>query len=182
MASHTALHSPQPWSAHPACWVLFIAETLSVLFCLGCAFLPLTWSTPAHFLRSQFKPLALRKTLPDAPGSDCHPSFYAHRIYPASPPCLDVPSQRSSHFIITYGSDSKESACNGGGQVQSLGQEDPLEKGMATQSSILAWRIPWGVGEGMATTDQWGCKELDMTQLSDFHFQQDYFLVVGLPY
>ena len=28
-------------------------------------------------------------------------------------------------------------------QVQSLGQEDPPEKGMATQSSILAWRIPW---------------------------------------
>ena len=27
-------------------------------------------------------------------------------------------------------------------QVQSLGQEDPLEKGMATHSSILAWRIP----------------------------------------
>ena len=27
--------------------------------------------------------------------------------------------------------------------VQSLGQEDPLEKGMATYSSILAWRIPW---------------------------------------
>ena len=28
-------------------------------------------------------------------------------------------------------------------QVKSLGQEDPLEEGMATQSSILAWRIPW---------------------------------------
>ena len=28
-------------------------------------------------------------------------------------------------------------------QVQSLGQEDPLEKGMATNSSILAWRTPW---------------------------------------
>ena len=28
-------------------------------------------------------------------------------------------------------------------QVQSLSQEDPLEKGMATPSSILAWRIPW---------------------------------------
>jgi len=27
--------------------------------------------------------------------------------------------------------------------VQSLGHEDPLEKGMATHSSILAWRIPW---------------------------------------
>ena len=28
-------------------------------------------------------------------------------------------------------------------QVQFLGQEDPLEKEMATHSSILAWRIPW---------------------------------------
>ena len=28
-------------------------------------------------------------------------------------------------------------------QVQSLGQEDPLEEGMATLSSVLAWRIPW---------------------------------------
>ena len=28
-------------------------------------------------------------------------------------------------------------------QVQSLGQKDPLEKRMATHSSILAWRIPW---------------------------------------
>ena len=28
-------------------------------------------------------------------------------------------------------------------RVQSLGQEDPLEKGMAIRSSILAWRIPW---------------------------------------
>ena len=28
-------------------------------------------------------------------------------------------------------------------RVQSLGQEDPLEKGIATYSSILAWRIPW---------------------------------------
>ena len=28
-------------------------------------------------------------------------------------------------------------------QVQSLDQEDPLEEGMATHSSVLAWRIPW---------------------------------------
>ena len=28
-------------------------------------------------------------------------------------------------------------------QVRSLGWEDPLEKGMATYSSVLAWRIPW---------------------------------------
>ena len=36
-----------------------------------------------------------------------------------------------------------ESACNVGGQFQSLGWEDPLENGMATHSSILAWKIPW---------------------------------------
>ena len=33
-------------------------------------------------------------------------------------------------------------------QVQSLGWEDPLEKGMATHSSILAWRISWTVDPG----------------------------------
>ena len=38
---------------------------------------------------------------------------------------------------------NKESACNAEDQVQSLGQEDHLEKGMASHSSILAWRIPW---------------------------------------
>ena len=37
------------------------------------------------------------------------------------------------------GSDGKESTCNAG----DLGQEDALEKGMATHSSILAQRIPW---------------------------------------
>ena len=41
------------------------------------------------------------------------------------------------------GSDGKESAHNAEDQVQSLGWEDPLEKGMAPHSSILAWRIPW---------------------------------------
>ena len=41
------------------------------------------------------------------------------------------------------GSDCKESACMPETQVQSLGQKDCLEKGMAPHSSILAWRIPW---------------------------------------
>ena len=40
------------------------------------------------------------------------------------------------------GSDSKEFACK---CRRALGQEDPLEKGMATHSSIPAWRIPWTV-------------------------------------
>ena len=40
-------------------------------------------------------------------------------------------------------SDGKESACNVGDQIGSLGREDPLQKEIATHSSILAWKIPW---------------------------------------
>ena len=40
-------------------------------------------------------------------------------------------------------SNGKEFACNAETCVQSLGWEDPLGEGMATHSSILAWRIPW---------------------------------------
>ena len=36
-------------------------------------------------------------------------------------------------------------------RVQSLGREDPLEKEMATHSSILAWKIPWARGAWQAT-------------------------------
>ena len=43
-------------------------------------------------------------------------------------------------FLSLVGSEGKEPAC---GAVQSLGQEDPLEKGMAIHSNILAWIIPW---------------------------------------
>ena len=42
-----------------------------------------------------------------------------------------------------YGSDSEESACNAGDPGSISGLEGTLEKEMATQSSILAWRIPW---------------------------------------
>ena len=40
------------------------------------------------------------------------------------------------------GSENKESACNAGDPGLIPGQEDPLENGMATHSSILAWNIP----------------------------------------
>ena len=42
--------------------------------------------------------------------------------------------------------------------VWSLGGEDPLEKGMATHCSILAWEIPWQ--RNLAGYNLWGCKEL----------------------
>ena len=45
----------------------------------------------------------------------------------------------------------KESACNERELGTIPGEEDPLEKGMATHSSILAWRIPWTEEPGGAT-------------------------------
>ena len=53
-------------------------------------------------------------------------------------------------------------------QVRSLGQEDPLEKEMATHSSILAWQIPW------TDYSPWGCKELDTTE-HHMHIYLDYY-------
>ena len=50
-------------------------------------------------------------------------------------------------------------ACNVGDLGQSLGWEDPLEKGTATHSSILAWRIPmdrgtwWAIAHGITESD-----------------------------
>ena len=51
-------------------------------------------------------------------------------------------------MLVQVALSGKEPACQCRGDpgVRSLGQEDPLEEGMATHSSILAWRIP-GMGE-----------------------------------
>ena len=59
---------------------------------------------------------------------------------------------------------SKESACSAGDtdrQVQSLSGEDPLEKGMASHSSIPAWRIPWT--EEPSRLQSMGLQESDTT-------------------
>ena len=52
--------------------------------------------------------------------------------------------------------------------VRSLCQVDPLEKEMATHSSIPAWRIPW----------PWGHKEADTTEQLHFHFHY-FFIRIG---
>ena len=49
--------------------------------------------------------------------------------------------------------------------VQSLIWEDPLEEGMATYSSILAWRIPWTEEPGSYSPV--GQKEMDMTEATE---------------
>ena len=46
--------------------------------------------------------------------------------------------------------------------LQSLGQEDPLEKEMATHSSVLAWRIPWTEEPG--GLQSMGLQESDTTE------------------
>ena len=57
-------------------------------------------------------------------------------------------------------------------QVQSLGWEDPLEKGMATHSSIIAWRIPWTEEPGRLQSR--GLKESDMTErLTHTHIRKE---------
>ena len=50
-------------------------------------------------------------------------------------------------------------------EVQSLSQEDTLEKGRATHSSILAWRIPGQ--RSLVGYSPWGHKELDMTGVTE---------------
>ena len=52
-------------------------------------------------------------------------------------------------------------------RVQSLGQEDPLEKEMATHSSTLAWKIPWTEEPGRSLVGVHGVAK-SRTQLSDF--------------
>ena len=52
-------------------------------------------------------------------------------------------------------------------QVQSLGQENPQEKEMATHSSILAWRIPWTEEPGRLHTVHGGRKESDTTEQTE---------------
>ena len=49
-------------------------------------------------------------------------------------------------------------------RVQSLGQEDPVEEGRATHSSILAWRTPWTEEPGGLSP--WGRKEPDTTEVT----------------
>ena len=74
------------------------------------------------------------------------------------------------------GSVVKETAYNAGdarGMVQSLGWEDSLEEGMATHTSILAWRIPWTEEPGRRQST--GCKESDTTEATEHSTLHTYF-------
>ena len=76
------------------------------------------------------------------------------------------------------GLNGKESAWNAGEPGSIPGREHPLEKGMATHSSVLAWKIPWT--EELGRLQSMVCKESDMTEqltLSLFIF----FMLLYVP-
>ena len=67
--------------------------------------------------------------------------------------CVSKTSKRTGRIIYTAGTSLVAQSVKNLSTVQetwvqSLGQEDPLEKDMATHSSILAWEIPWSVAPG----------------------------------
>ena len=62
--------------------------------------------------------------------------------------------------------------------VQSLGQEDPPEKGMATHSSILAWRIPWTEEPGSLQS----MGSFSSSSSSSFISRRFIFLLASFPY
>ena len=69
-------------------------------------------------------------------------------------------------------------------QVRSLDWEDPLEEGMATHSSILAWRIPWTQEtDGPQSMGlHWGQKELDTTEQLTLSLHSQVYLGQSNPH
>ena len=60
--------------------------------------------------------------------------------------------------------------------IQSLDQEDPLEKEMATHSSILAWEVPWTEEPGRL--QPWGCKRIRRDSATKQQQRYNYFTVL----
>ena len=90
--------------------------------------------------------------LPVRPGPELTPEAGGVRAF--SPKVVE-PQRHDPQF--SGGASGKESACPSRSQetwFRSLGQEDPLEEGMATHSSVLAWRIPMDRGAWKATARQ----------------------------
>ena len=68
------------------------------------------------------------------------------------------------------GSDNKASACNVGDPGSILGQEDPLQEGMATHSSTLVWKIPWTEEPGRLQS--MGSQRIEHDSANSFAFLQ----------
>ena len=74
------------------------------------------------------------------------PGWMKHKLESRLPGEISITSDiQMTPGGFSDGSDGKELACNVGDPslIPGSGRSDPLEKGMATHSSILSWRIPW---------------------------------------
>ena len=94
----------------------------------------------------------------------------------------------SLHYNAIGGSEGKELACNRETWIQSLGQEDALENGMATDSSILSWRTPWREEPGglqsmeLQTIQHYRAILLSFVNIFKFYFIfKLYIIVLVLP-
>ena len=72
----------------------------------------------------------------------------------------------SFYWGFPGGLGDKESACNAGDLGSILGQEDPLEEGLATHSSIIAWRISWTEEPG-GLYSLWGSQKVGHDRATD---------------
>ena len=88
-------------------------------------------------------------------------------------------------FIFTGGSDGKESACNAGDPGLIPGSGRFLQKGMATYSSILAWRIPWTEeAGGIQFTESERVRQDWAANIFTFHFHHHSWMGIscqGIP-
>ena len=115
---------------------------------------------PAHYSINDLKPHQnpIRSVLPfilDIKGDGDSVHFrsllWSQQSKDSNPEVFDYKApvvNFSSEFAFNNGkenggSGNKETACDVETWIQSLGQEDPLEKEMAIHYSILAWKIPW---------------------------------------
>ena len=92
-----------------------------------------------------------------------------------NPLTLFVGMQTSMGF--PDGSEVKASACHLGDLGSISGQEDPLEKEMATHSSVLAWRIPWTAEPGGLLS--MGSHRVGLSSSSSINFQGDFISPKG---
>ena len=74
---------------------------------------------------------------------DCYSSIKKYEVLPFAAMWMDLEDIMLSEGAFLVAQAVKDQPAMQKTPVQSPGQEDPMEKGMAPHSSILAWRIPW---------------------------------------
>ena len=84
-----------------------------------------------------------------------HLKVNSHRNFPGGPIAKILCSQCKGAQVSLGAQMVKRLPTMRETQVRSLGWEDPLEKGMATHSSTLAWRIPWTEEPGRLQSMGW---------------------------